>query len=371
MGEHDLYEITANVSEAINAAAFGHLPWQGVCSRLLSYFPGSYVALLNQSTNKGTFNFSVSDGLEEQSLDSYLEYYALVNPWKRFWLGARSGTILVAERDDPAHQYKESEFYNDWMKPMGDYDAAVGLRLQLDSEEVLYLPVHYSTQLAEVYDGKLERVMADLRPSLLNAYRLARLARDVGERQSILSALLDRSNHITFAIDSRLIVREANETAVDAFAKGYPVSCRHGRLRLADAQLEKRLTSWLSEACFKPRDQCKKFIVNSEKGMWIGAINQLPLIALSGPIAPRPLYLFQLRAIPPSHEPDRNLLAAAFDLTPVEVALCCSLVAGRSVEEAALDNMISYGNARQRLKSIFRKMGIKRQIELANIIWQF
>lgn len=371
MDEHGIAEITVDVSEAINAAAFGHLPWQDVCSRLLDYFPGAYVALLNQNIGDGTFNFAVLEGIERRSLNSYLQYYASVNPWRRFWQGDGRGEILVTERDDPTFQYRQGEFYRDWMKPMGDYDAAVGMRLQLDNEEVVYLPVHYPTRLSEAYDGALERVMVNLRPSLLNAYRLARLARDVGERQSILSALVGRGNRITFVMDDRLKVREANETAIDAFAKGYPVACRHGRLHLVDTKLEQRLTRWLSEASFKPQDQCETFVLKSEKGAWTGAINQLPLVVLNGLIAPRPLYLFQLREIAAPHRPSRSLLVAAFGLTPVEVALCCSLAEGRSVEEAALDNRISFENARQRLKSIFRKLGINRQVELANILQQF
>ena len=103
--------VSASIADSIMTAALSGGDWTDVCAQIVDIFPGSYAALLNQSHVRKEFDFNVSAGIDEEHLQSFLEHYAFVNPWTRFWKGARSGAILVAERDDPARQYQHTEFY--------------------------------------------------------------------------------------------------------------------------------------------------------------------------------------------------------------------------------------------------------------------
>ena len=66
--------------------------------------------------------------------------------------------------------------------------------------------------------------------------------------------------------------------------------------------------------------------------------------------------------------PQRARLVELFDLTPREAELAIELMTGISLESAAAQLHISYGNARQRLKQLFCKTSTRRQGELIALL---
>lgn len=371
MKERLFQDSSSEISQAINAASLGKAAWGDVCTRILDFFPGSYAAILNQKAGTESFNFIVADGIEDNFLNSYLTYYAAKNPWRGFWQSARSGSILVLERDEPARLYREQEFYSDWMRPMGDYDAAVGLRLQFAQDEMIYFPIHYPTRLSPAYDEVLERVMKEITASLTNAYQLSSLMRQSSERQSAAVALVDRNADIALVIDEHLKVLDANNRANVAFKTGYPVACRWGKLRFADPRAEQQLTEWFRTFRTENQNGNMRFTFANETDRWLCSMNQLPSMVLPGLAGARPQFLCQLKQVSGTHHPDAKLLASSYHLTPAETALCLSLAAGLTLEKAAARNDVSYENARQKLKSIFRKTGVNNQVDLSVILRNF
>ncbi len=63
-----------------------------------------------------------------------------------------------------------------------------------------------------------------------------------------------------------------------------------------------------------------------------------------------------------------ELLQALYDLTSTEASLAMALAAGRTPEEYAAFYGITSHTPRQQLKSIFRKMGVHRQVELVKLV---
>ncbi|WP_246800502.1 helix-turn-helix transcriptional regulator [Bradyrhizobium sp. ERR14] len=57
-----------------------------------------------------------------------------------------------------------------------------------------------------------------------------------------------------------------------------------------------------------------------------------------------------------------------FGLTPAQARLASLLVAGKSLEEIALDMNISSGTARNHLKAVFLRTGTRRQAELVSLL---
>lgn len=359
-------KISEEISSVVNEAALGRRCWSDLCSTFTSAFPGSYAALLNQSFVKPEVSFAVSDGLEERHISSFLSHYAHVNPWRRFWQHAHNGAILVAERDDPARQFQGSEFYEEWMKAVGDYDAAVGLRLQVEDDQIVYLPVHFSTKLSEVYEPSLEEVMRNARRSLNNALQIACYMRDQGERIAAASALTSLNNVIAFVVDRRLRLKEANQRALDAFQRGCPVSCRQGTVRFARPSTNAMLASSLAMA---PRDYAQKVLMAGDFERWIISVNQLPLPSSYELVQGHDYFLVQVHALDAASDPPSSrLLVEAFGLSPSEIRLSQSLASGLMLADAAALNGISYENARQKLKTIFRKTGVASQSELRALL---
>ncbi|MDR5012212.1 hypothetical protein RGK87_24645 [Agrobacterium fabacearum] len=354
------------VSSAIFVAATGRGSWRDVCSSFTEAFPGSYAALLNQDFTTPEVSFAVADGLDQRHLESFLTHYSYVNPWRRFWQYAKNGAILVAERDDPARRYHDSEFYNDWMRAVGDFDAAVGLRLQASDDQVIYLPVHFSERLSGEYSSTLELVMESARSSLINAMQIADYLKEITSKTAARSALVSRERSIAFIIDDRMRLIEANHLAVAAFSHDFPVGCRHHNVYFASSPFT---TAFVDSLRSRQAQFTAKKLLQAKELQWIVMVNQIPATFETGLMPSRDQFLVQIHQLTPHNEhPDEEILIKAYGLTLSELRLCRSLSAGLMLAEAAAANRISYETSRQKLKSIFQKTGLSSQADLKSLL---
>lgn len=363
--EREIEEFSEDLSAAINDATLGRRDWSEVCAYLTTAFPGTYAAILNQNFVRPEVNFAVSSGIEESHFRSFLTHYSYVNPWRKFWEHAKSGSIIVSERDAPARNYADTAFYNEWMRAVGDFDAAIGLRLRVDDEQIIYVPVHFSEKLADSYTSRLDAVMQSIRRSLTNSLQVASYMREPLEQAAAKSALIDRGN-IACVIDDGMLLLEANQKAVDTFSVGYPVRCRLGRVRFATPSMDASLMAAIRT---RPRDLTGKFVMTTGNDQWLITINQLPRAAIVSLVKGQKQFLLQVHKLAPQKgKVDGVLLFEAYKLTPSEIQLCRALAGGLLLAEAVKLNGISYENGRQKLKSIFKKTGVSSQVELNSLL---
>ena len=66
--------------------------------------------------------------------------------------------------------------------------------------------------------------------------------------------------------------------------------------------------------------------------------------------------------------PNADILAALFDLTPAEARVARSIVSGQTSEGVAATLGLSTHTVRSQVKSVFAKAGVKRKIDLANLV---
>jgi DNA-binding CsgD family transcriptional regulator len=364
---HELSQVCEDIASVATEALAGLRDWSNLCSIFTDVFPGSYAALLSQNFVRPDVGFVVSDGLEERHLHSFIHHYSYVNPWRSFWQHASNGAILVAQRDDPARRYHGSVFYEEWMKAVGDYDAAVGLRLQVHDEEVIYLPVHFPEKLSIAYELPLEKVMQSTRRSLANALQIASYFADASRSSIAKAALSSLKSRIAFVVDDRMKLFDANDQALAAFRSGFPVGCRQNVVRFADQAATVAVASTLRNG---PRDLSSKHLIVAGEERWVISVNQLPSVLSNQLIRGRSQFLIQVHRI--GIQLDNfgdDLLLHAYGLTPSELRLCKALAAGLMLVDAAALSQISYENARQKLKSIFRKVGVSNQADLRALFY--
>lgn len=370
--ERELRAVISELSEEIRRATWGQSQWEGVCKVVTRSFPGSYVAILNQSVLNPGFGFFVSDGIEEQHFNSFITHYSQQNPWQDFWSKSPNGSILVAERDDPASLYHDGEFYNDWMRKVGDYDAAVGLKIRSGQEELLYLPTHYSTRFAETYDRELEYVMTTIRPVLDEAISIKQRIRSLAEHQNVLAALIDRDDAIAFVIDETMRLKNANNLAIAEFESSKMLRCQQGRIRFHDPVFNDRFRHTCRMLAGGSAQSRHRLALRWKEGAAIVSLCRLPGIATHGLLPVHPQILVQITDPRQTvSQPHTELLSAMYDLTPREALLCQALAAGLSLQQACKIVRISYENGRQRLKMIFHKTAARSQAELRMILSRF
>lgn len=258
------------------------------------------------------------------------------------------------------------------MRKVGDYDAAVGLRLSVDDDHVLYLPVHYSVKQSPDYDLALEQLMSALKPSLQNALNLAKLVRDCSENNASLAALLGTEQFITLVVDAALKPFNANLKAEKALRAGAPVKLRRGRIQFAETSAHREIADVLNRDGANPTGFSKRMAFSSEHGQWTVSLDRIPIRMCSGLVQARPLFLLRIengRDFNRSFDP--QLVQDMFSLSPRELMLSQALAKGAPLVDAAKENGISYEHARQVLKSIFRRTGVGSQAELRLLLTRF
>lgn len=363
--------ISQDVSDVIRSASWGQLDWAEVCRSVTRLFPGSYCAILNQSLDRPEFGFHVYDGIEDTHIQSFFDYYAFINPWENFWRNARNGGIIVAERDQPAAMFSDTEFYADWMRSVGRYDAAVGMRLGLDRRELIYMPIHYDTRYADRYDRELEFLMTSLRPVLQDALSMKVQLRGLGEAQNAVAALLNREHELAFVIDQDCRLVEANAAAIEAFEKGSMLRNRRSRVNFGNDLADKQLLAACHLLARSRNARSQRFAAVLDDRHAVVRVSRLPDVAVGGLLLGRPQFLVQISAASVSLGPNEDLLKAAFGLTPKEVELCRYLATGATLRQACESAAISYENGRQKLKVIFLKTEVHSQAQLRALLCKF
>ncbi|MBO0145097.1 hypothetical protein JZX87_28595 [Agrobacterium sp. Ap1] len=300
-------------------------------------------------------------------MHSFVHHYSYVNPWRNFWQHASNGAILVAQRDDPAGRYHGSVFYEEWMKAVGDFDAAVGLRLQVHDEEVIYLPVHFPERMSFAYELPLEAVMQSTRRSLANALQIASYFSNSSRSSIAKAALSSLQSRIAFVVDDRMKLVDANDRALTAFRSGFPVGCRQDVVRFADRATTTAVVGALRNG---PRDLTSKHLMMAGEERWVISVNQLPSAFSNQLISGRSQFLIQVHRIGIRLDTfEGDLLLRAYGLTASELRLCKALASGLMLADAASLSQISYENARQKLKSLFRKVGVSNQADLRALLY--
>ncbi|MER8883000.1 helix-turn-helix transcriptional regulator [Mesorhizobium sp. M0816] len=367
--------ISGAVAEAIDAAAFGNASWDAVPRVLGEAFPGSMCSLLSHNVAEKRLNFQAVHNIEAEYLKSYAGYYASLNPWIPLWQAVESGRVLVAEKNCPARLFANTEFYNDWLRPQKDIEAAVGIKIDGGPREVIHLPLHYSLSRTGTYDQAAAEVLTRIRGNLLRSVDLGRFLRKQTEEAVAGAAVVDRACCAAFVIDGDRHLRDANQQAVDLFSLGSVAALRHGGVCIADTGADGLFRSTVAALSRGlPTDRSRINLSNSA-GNWQVSLAALPTVSrgvsgVSVLFLTRALVLVLVRDLNahPRNSVDVSALSAQFGLTPAEILLCARLGKGNSLAEAAEILGIKVETARDRVKAIFQKTGTHRQGELVAML---
>ena len=368
--EERVAAISGDIAAAIDAASFGSGAWADVASALSRAFPGSWGGLHNTNFPEGRLNFFSVQNMDPAFAKSYVEHFAFVNPWSDFWVSAPNGTIAVSERDSPVRNIAHTEFYNDWLRPQKDVEAAAGMKIVGDGAEAIHVLLHFPLSLAGTYDTAAAEIMRRIRGSLSRSIHLARILRADAEGNLAESALVERGRCAAFVIDGNRALREANQMAVDLFSSGQPVSVRSRKCFLLDRDADARFGRALERLSRGlPADETRSSYRTST-GAWQVVMAALPTPRTSGGILsllpPQRMVLVLVTALTLEEQVpgDCSHLAQAFGLTPAEVRFCKDLFLGKSLAETADHFGISVETARSRMKSVLHKTGTSRQGQL-------
>lgn len=362
-------KLSSEICEAVGRAAFEPKVWQEATDAMTRAFPGSFATIMTQDARNGELLFKVSSNVDPEYEKSYETYFSRVNPWPKVWDRLPSGSVLISERHNPSRLYRGTEFYEDWLAPQGNAEAAVGLKIASGSDFLIHMPVHYGLEMAPRYDAAAAAVLHRIKGTLLMAARATRSMSEAWHSASAETAVGMRPDPV-FVVDARL--RLAHMNAAAECAPSDIVKVARGCLKLLLPEADTWLNKTFQHAAKLSYglEWARAFSGNGRD--FLVEIFPLPQPDWSPLYPVRRQFAVVLRDLHGQHgRGGAGELARFYGLTAAEQRLCEVLAEGLSVRECSEMLRVTEETVRKRLKSIFNKTDTHRQAQLVALILRF
>lgn len=355
--------------DLIYAAVLGESNWTDFLAELSSALPDGRSTLFYHDISRQKGAWELNHGLDETTLANYASYYSRINPWMPKASIRPVGIGVVAEQMLPAEIFKQSEFYNDFFRPIGG-ETAVGVTIM--REEGCSFLLSTLTSRADPDENKAvaDRLTA-ISPHLRRAFNYYRNRSAPRQINEIGSSLFDAFNVAFMVIGEGAIVKSispAGERIIEE--SGCVMTTPFGKVRLCCAQADTLLQNMLDRAYAGEKTNTiltgsvKLTLVKVNKDLCSAYFEGPTVILLMDRLKPG-----RLRGEAPitdgQHAPSlEQVFGKLFGLTPAEQRLTIRIVQGERLNDAASLEGITKETARTRLKAIFSKTGTGRQAEL-------
>ena len=368
MDEIKTRKIVDTVAEEIEATAFGRSSWSNVALRLTEAFPGSSCVVLGEDQVQRQLRHCDAVNIEAHHLEAYAQYFAFCNPWMKVWSVLPDGACAVSERDFPVKQIENTEFYNDFVRRVPDFDASTGMSLDIDPCSTLRIPLHYSSVYAQKYDGPAEWVMSRLKGVLKRTANGVSHLQQETDRQIARAALANRGDDIAIVVDARMCIRDVNAAAALALDKRAVIAERQGRLSFCESALAKTIPAAVANIAASASSGVSSVVAATETGSWVVHFSIVAGSRSNAFVSLTPLVLIQARNLSvPAQLRRLDEAARIFRLTPAEEVFCRHLMTGASVRDIAMATGVTFETARSRLRTIFQKTDMHSQGELMTL----
>jgi DNA-binding CsgD family transcriptional regulator len=317
---------------------------------------------------EGTILFAVAPGqptwLSSAAIHEQVAAWAS-SPW---FLKDSRGQRLVPVKEPrfltdldvfTAEELETDEYYAKVLRPMG-FGWCVGTSIRSPSGDALVFSIEKAYAKGPV-PKSIAQELDQLRPHLARASLLS--GRIGLERARATVAAFD-----TMGLPALVVNFRGRTLAVNSAMSGYSQEIRIG------ARDEVQFVNPAAQSLFIEALEGK----GSQSGCSIpvpGAEGRGPFVAHVVPLRGAGLEVFTgassvLYVTPLSHQTPlaAELLQALFDLTPAESRVAGLIADGHSIDAIATSLSVSLNTVRTHLKSVFSKVGVNRQAELAKLL---
>jgi len=323
-----------------------------------------------------TSSVLATSGVEGADWSAYERHYCRYDLWAIEAGKREKDTIHFFHDLVPPTRFENSEIYNDFIA--GSWRERVfwgmGSLLTVDHDSVGALGI-LRTKNHGAFEEDERTLALQIVPHLRRAVQLSARLRAAHATSKSLTSTLDLLSVAVILVRGNGSVAHANVRALELLEIGDGVRLSADGHLLAEVHAEgQRLRKLIY--CAAERDFARQASVG-------GAITitrprtGVPLLAIISPLSGQTaingsttagamvLVCDPLTSTPPA----ATILAALFGLTPAEAALAIAIADGKkSMRDVARDLHCSNETARTRLKSVFQKMNVSRQAEMAALL---
>ncbi len=317
-------------------------------------------------------------GWEDVNLEPYFLYYASRNPWLGIWKEMATSKVEIADALLPRRVLEATEFYNDWLKPMGRADMALGLKIAHERDRVAFFCAHYDSRSHE----RTNEVMAPVMQALASRMRRALDCNRAVLRgqcsipsDGLMQNLLDPA----LIVNSECKLVAANSAAEALIGSGMLINVRaRDIVSFGLPEIDARFARSVEATCARhPGGAGSHAEFPVELAGIRLTVSVLPLasnlhsLALRGPLpyfSPAVTALVILRVLPPDRFDAVVRFRARYRLTEQEARVTNALRLGGSLVDIAKELGVTYETARAHIKSAFSKTGTHNQRELLSLL---
>ncbi|TIS49141.1 LuxR C-terminal-related transcriptional regulator [Mesorhizobium sp.] len=342
--------------DLIYAALLEEASWSDFLAELSKSIPGGRSLLFyhDAATRHGAWD--LNHGLDDATVRTYADHYCRINPWMAKASVRKIGLGVVAEQMLPAADFRKTEFYNDFFRPIGA-ESAVGLTVVREAGRSFLLSV-----LTSRGDPERNKPVADqltaIAPHLRRAFRHYR----VGTNRSQIAEI---GNSIFEAIDVGLLivgegaaVKSVSECGSRIVETGNCVRRTPlGRIRICSPEADAMLRRMLD----------RTFVTHKA---WSAVVNEVKLTFIQvrkdrfSAYFEGPTVVILLEPINKNRAVDLSHLQVAYKLTAGETRVLAGILSGKRASEIADATERSRETIRVQIKSLCSKMGASSQLEV-------
>ena len=347
--------------------------WSTFVYQLSELMAGTMIVMQGHDVVANASLGALSSPVDQELISSYDEYYAAKNVWvpgiAKMPIGKAGHPEDTVDRED----LWKTEFYNDWLRPLGGFDTASGIVLHRDANRFLILSGNIRPQDAEAIRTPLQQLLDLIAPHIARSFEMMRaLPKSIAQAEYQFATELVSDPVFFLDAAGRLMhTNGAGETLSRSdnaigFTAGDGVFLRDPR---ADAKLRAALHA-IAVGDY----------LNLGGTFWARRTDGVLMRAILTPFAKRlaphrafaqilddlPIAILVLRT--PVDRAHHQRAASRFRLTPAELALAIEVSHGTSLLDYAESRKLSIHTVRNQLKSIYSKTDTHRQSELAAVM---
>jgi DNA-binding CsgD family transcriptional regulator len=346
--------------DLIYAALLGETTWIDFLAELSKSLPDGRSSLFYHDISKSKGSWELNFGLES-TVEAYARHYSRINPWMPKASVRKVGVGVVAEQMLPAADFKKTEFYNDFLRPLGG-QSAVGVTILREGGRSFLL-----STLTSRGDPDENRYAADrltiLAPHLRRAFHHFRVGSSQRHIAEIGSSLLDAIDVGFLVVGEGATIKTVSETATRLINNGTCLRVTPlGKIKVCSSEVDVLLQRMLDRAF--EGGKVAHAVVNSVKLTFIRVSKDRFSAYFEGPTV-----VVLIEPVARTYSGfDVIDLAKAYRLTEAETRALRGLVSGRTVNDIADQAMLSRETIRSQIKSLYAKTGVGGQIDLMRLV---
>lgn len=345
-------------------APFGDGGWTAVLEELASA-TGSLRAQLMGMGRNASIPFNLVTNAPEKGIEEFAAIDG-ANPdlnWRvRAAIGVEPLRVVSERHYEAARRDIRIDVVNEFMDR---YDMPFGCQATIIGEPDMLVGLSVLRSRA---DGPSTpdtwRIFEAVAPHVRSAVKTAIALEQEGAK--LVAASMDTMAAAAFVCCEFGRVRAMTARAEDAMARGLAIrvvaSCLKGVRPCDDEPITRALFRAIGNGVGAGRPGT--IVVNAHRAPALVSFLPLPPRCWAFGFTPRAVVI--VRTAPRAAGPDCAVLGALYGMTAAEAAVVCALLAGETRDEIAARRGSSLATVQSQLKSVFRKAGVTREIELVN-----